>query len=94
MRPGKLERDKRNFWVTHSADEDPMPGDVLDMYLDEMDVFIQNLRVEVARAIYLILDPTNAEEIQDYDDGRNELQNELYDYESDDPFDGGKDIED
>ena len=42
----------------------------------------------------LILDPTNAEENQDYDDTRNEFQNELLDYESDDAFDGGKDLQD
>ena len=83
----KLERDRRNFWVKHSADEDPMPGDVLDMYLDEMDVFIQNLRVEVARAIDLILEKR--------EDGlTNWLEKDLYEYESDDAFDGGKDLQD
>ena len=90
----KLESNKRNFWVKNSADKDPMPEDVLETHLDDMEVSIQNLRVKIVRAIYLILDPTNAEENQDYDDPRNEFFNELYDYESDGAFDGGKDLQD
>ena len=86
----KLERDRSNFEDKHSADRDPMPDDVLAVHLDEMDVFIQNLRVQVAYAIDLILDPTNAlVENQDYDPWADRLRTELYDYESDDAFDVG-----
>ena len=59
-------------------------------------LFIQNLRVQVAYAIDLILDPTNAQlgRAHALADWTDRLQKELYDYESDDAFDGGKDLQD
>jgi len=86
----KLERDRNAFEAKHSSDDDPMAADVLDTLLDEKDVFTQNLRTRIVYAIDLIVDATNATEITDYSDF-NEFQNDLFEYDTDDAFDGGKD---
>ncbi len=89
----KLERDRSAFDDKHSADDDPMPADVLDTLLDEMDADIHDLRVRIAYAVDLILDPTNAEEITVYSDFT-DFQYELFEYGTEEEFDGGKDLRD
>jgi hypothetical protein len=88
----KRERDMSAFEAKHSADDDPMPGDVLDTLLNEKEGDIQNLRTQIVYAIDLILDPVNAEEHIDYD-AFNDFQYELYEYQTESEFDGGADIE-
>ena len=89
----KLERDRIAFEAKHSSDDDPMPADVLDTLLEEKDVFIQNLRIRIPYAIDLILDPVNAEEREDYNDFT-DFQNDLFEYDTEEEFDGGKDLRD
>lgn len=88
----KLERDRSAFDDKHSADSDPMPADVLDTLLDEKRVAIQHLRTRIPYAVDLILDPVNAEEIENYDNF-NDFQYGLFEYETESDFDRGADSE-
>ena len=88
----KRERDMSAFEAKHSADDDPMPGDVLDTLLNEKDSDIRNLRTRIVYAIDLILDPVNAEEREDYD-AFNDFQYNLYEYQTESEFDSGADAE-
>ena len=89
----KLERDRSDFDDKHGVDSDPMPADVFATLIDEKDVHIQNLRLRIAYAIDLILDPQNATDVKDYSDFT-DFQQELYDYESGSEFDYGRDRRD
>jgi len=86
----KLEHDRSDFDDKHRSDNDPMPHDVFYTNLDKKDVFIQNLRVRIAYAIDLILDPTNATEITEYSDFT-DLHNDLLEYKTESEFDRGAD---
>jgi len=88
----KLERDRSDFDDKHRSDNDPMPHDAFYTNLNEKDVFIKNLRVRIAYAIDLIMDPktTPPEEYTDL----TKFEGELYDYETESEFDYGKDVRD
>lgn len=90
---GKLERDRSDFDDKHRSDNDPMPRDVFYTDLDKKDNEILELRVRIANAIDLILDPTNATFIIEREH-LTEFEQELYNYESGSEFDYGEDSRD
>ena len=91
----KLERDHDKLEATGKIadDDEPLFDDVLKDTVQKMRYKILDLRIRIAYAIDLILDPKNATVPEEYTDLTG-FEQELYDYETESEFDYGKDVRD